>query len=271
MPYLRLPHATPILAVMGASAALIGVMAPCPADWSAISLLLLSLLGGQVAVGVVNELADAEMDAAAGRNKPIPRGDVSRSAAVWMLVAGLTLFVATAPFLGPLALALAAAGNGLGIAYSLWFKRTRFAWLPYFLALPLLPMWLAVGLDVFDAELLALYPLGAAASLAVYLAQSAPDAEADRASGLFTLATRLGERGSLALAWLLLLASCLAMATVGRDAALAIAAALAGAVLVAANVTVFLLEARRGLMLAFPCVAGASALLGLAWVARTVG
>ncbi len=129
-----------------------------------------------------------------------------------MVAAGLTL--GSASFL------ILLAGTGIGVAYSLWFKRSRFAWIPYLIALPLLPVWVAVTLGRFEPALLLLFPLGALAVLGVQLAQSIPDVEADRAAGIDSLTTRLGERRALALCWTSVLGSLLlaAIAVVARDA-----------------------------------------------------
>lgn len=268
--YLRLPHAVPVLVVMLATAgfALVATGGSPPAG--ALARVLLAMLGGQLAIGAVNELVDADLDALVKPSKPIPAGLVSRRGA-WIMTAGglllMTLFSAT---LGWRSLLLCAAGTGLGLVYSLWFKRTPLAWLPYWLALPLLPIWVWTALDAFPARLLALYPLGAVAILSVHLAQSIPDIEPDRASGVRTLAARLGERRSLAVMWGGTALTALGLAAVASviDASRVVAFASSGLalLLIAVNLLVYQRAPRRGVMLAFPCVALATAGLGLGWV-----
>ena len=159
-----------------------------------------AMLGGQIAVGVVNELVDAETDAGVKPWKPIPAGEVTIRGARILLAASLVVMAVAGSLLGWAALLLCAFGNGIGIAYSLWFKRTLLAWLPYLIALPLLPIWVFVAVDTFDSRLLVLYPLGPFAGIGVHLAQSLPDVEADRASGVRNLTSALGETRAFVLA-----------------------------------------------------------------------
>jgi 4-hydroxybenzoate polyprenyltransferase len=84
---------------------------------------------------------------------------------------------------------------------------------PYLVALPLLPIWVwtALAESGVDRGLFAIYPIGAAAVIAVQLAQSLPDIEADRQSGVRTLAVAIGPEHAHHAAWgALLLAAGLA-------------------------------------------------------------
>jgi 4-hydroxybenzoate polyprenyltransferase len=268
--YIRLPHFVPIVAVLTATTALALVIDGDDLTASTLIRLLLAMLGGQVVVGVVNELADAEIDALTKPSKPIPAGMVSKRGAVGLGVAGLTMMIAFGATLGAWSLFLLILGNGLGVAYSLRFKRTRLAWLPYLLALPLLPVWVAVSLDEFEPALLWLYPLGALGVLAVQLAQSVPDIEADRTAGIDSLTTKLGEQRSLWLCWGSLLGSLLLAIVVAllREFDgwwLAVAAVVAlGAV--ALDAMVYQRKPRAGVMLAFPCAAVSVGALAVGWV-----
>jgi 4-hydroxybenzoate polyprenyltransferase len=229
------------------------------------------MLGGQIVVGVVNEVVDAPVDTVTKPEKPIPAGVVSRRGAVGLGVVGLVVMLAFGATFGGWSLLLLAVGNGLGVAYSLWFKRTRFAWLPYLLALPLLPVWVAVSVDAFEAALLWLYPLGAMGVLAVQLAQSVPDIEADRAAGIESVTTRLGERGSLWACWGLLggtVLLVLAGALLGDWASgWLVGGGVAVLALVVLNMLVYRKSPRGGVLAAFPCSAISTGLLALAWVA----
>ncbi|MBX6342788.1 MAG: UbiA family prenyltransferase, partial [Thermomicrobiaceae bacterium] len=173
------------------------------------ALVLLTMLAGQLAIGALNELRDRDLDAQTKPHKPIPAGLVSPRAALGITVAALALMLATGALLGPLPLLVAAIGTGAGLAYDLGLKRTRWSWLPYLVALPLLPTWVWLALARPEPRLLLLYPIGAPMVLAVHLAQSLPDAESDRAGGAGTLVARLGRRR----AWRLSLA-CAALSTV---------------------------------------------------------
>jgi 4-hydroxybenzoate polyprenyltransferase len=185
--------------------------------------------------------------------------------------AGLVLMVAAGATLGAPSFLILLAGTGLGVAYSLWFKRSRFAWFPYLIALPLLPVWVAVTLDRFEPALLLLFPLGSLAVLGVQLAQSIPDVEADRAAGIDSLTTRLGEQRAIVLCWLSVLGSLLlaGFAVVARDAwhwPIWLAGLTVGG-LIAIDVSLYFWRPRTGVMAAFPCVAASTAVLALAWVA----
>src|SRR5688500_16567299 len=155
-----LPHPGPIAVVLAATAGfalLAPGPAPSPRDWV---LLLGAMLGGQLAIGAVNELVDAPDDAVAKPWNPIPAGLVGVRAAVSLAAVGLLAMVAGSAAFGPSSLLLCAVGTGAGLAYDLWLKRSTLSWLPYLVALPLIPTWVWVALDAFDPALLALYPLG---------------------------------------------------------------------------------------------------------------
>ena len=273
MAYLRLPHAAPIVAVMATTAALSFVIAGWDASWTRRTLMLLAMLGAQVVIGVVNELVDADTDAAVRPDKPLPSGRVTRRGAMAMLVAGATAMVLAAAPLGLAAWALCLLGCGLGVAYSVWFKPTVLAWLPYLLALPLLPIWVAVVHDRFRPALLVLYPLGACAVLAVHLAQAVPDVAADRAAGIDSLTTRLGEARTLALCWGACALSAVAAVAAGRAFAVEMwplwAALVVVCALLAGQIVLYRGRGRAGILATFPATAACVALLGIAWVYAT--
>jgi len=269
--YVLLPHAVPILVVLTATAAFGLVAAGGWPGAGPMTWLLGSMLGGQVAVGAVNELVDADLDAVSRPDKPIPAGLVSPRGARVMTVGGLVAMVVLGGRLGLEALALCALGTGVGVSYSLWFKRTIWSWVPYLLALPLLPIWVWSAIDEVDPALLVIYPVGAAAVIAVNLAQSLPDVASDRASGVRTLAVALGPVGARSTCWGAMvlaaaLASALAPWLTERASYVWVAASLACALIVA-NLVVWRRDARRGAMAAFPCVALGAVALGVGWAA----
>ena len=269
--YLLLPHAVPVIVVMTATAAFALAAAGGWPGIGPLARLLGAMLGGQVAVGAVNELVDVELDRAGKSHKPIPSGLVSARGAKTVVVIGLVAMAILSATFGVASLALCALGTGCGIAYSFWFKRTIWSWVPYLIALPLLPIWVWVALDEVDPALFAVYPLGAGAVVAVQLAQSLPDVAGDRASGVRTLAVALGERNARLACWG-------AMAVTAAGAALlapwltdrpviAVAAAGAALALVGIDILLWRRDPRLGIQAAFPCVAVATVILGLACVA----
>jgi 4-hydroxybenzoate polyprenyltransferase len=269
--YLLLPHLAPVLVVELATAAF-AVIA-----WGALppphlfGPLLLAMLGGQLAIGAVNELVDLPFDTVGKPGKPLPSGDVSVRGARVMVVVGLIVMVAFGSLFGSLAFALLAAGTGLGIAYDLWFKRTIWSWLPYLLALPLLPIWVFASLGKPEPRLLLLYPLGALATVGVHLAQALPDVTIDREAGLETVTSRLGEMRIFAFAWLATLSApvlgWLAALWLGVSQQLvpiAVASGL-GMLLLVVNLVLIRADRRRGAIACFPLVATTTLGTGLAW------
>lgn len=269
--YLLLPHLAPVLVVEVATAAFAVIAWDGLPPPHLLGPLLLAMLGGQLAIGATNELVDLPFDTVGKPWKPLPSGDVSIRGAWTMVVIGLIMMVAFGWRFGILAFALLALGTGLGIAYDLWFKRTIWSWLPYLLALPLLPVWVFAALGKPEPRLLLLYPLGALATIGVHLAQALPDATIDREAGLETVSSRGGEVRTFVLAWL----ATLSAPAVGWFAAqrlgashqlvpIAIAAGLA-VLLLAINVILIRANRRRGAIACFPLVATATLGTGLAW------
>jgi 4-hydroxybenzoate polyprenyltransferase len=273
--YLLLPHAVPVIVVMAATAAFALIAAGGWPGADSMARLLGAMLGGQVAVGAVNELVDVELDRANRPDKPIPAGIVPERGARAVAIVGLVAMVALSATFGLASLLFCALGTGSGIAYSLWFKRTIWAWVPYLVALPLLPIWVWTALDAIDPALLGVYPLGAGAVVAVQLAQSLPDVAGDRAAGVRTLAVALGERRARIACWgamalTALGAALLAVWLTDRPGIVLIASALA-LVLIGLDILLWRRDPRLGTQAAFPCVAVATVLLGAAWVAAVIG
>lgn len=267
--YILLPHAVPIVVVLAATAGFALVAAGGWPGLVPMATLLGAMLGGQLAVGAVNELVDADLDAIAQPHKPIPAGLVSRRGAWVMTIAGLLLMTVLSLRFGPASFLLCTLGNGAGVAYSLWFKRTIWSWVPYLVALPLLPIWVWASLSQVQPGLLAIYPIGAPAVIAVQIAQSLPDVATDQAANVRTLAVALGPTRARRLCWgALLLAALVAVALAprltGHPAPVAITALLA-TVLIALNALIWHRDPRRGAVAAFPCVATGAAALGLGW------
>jgi 4-hydroxybenzoate polyprenyltransferase len=269
--YLVLPHTVPIVVVLAATAifALIAVDG-WPGIWTMIRLLG-AMLGGQLIVGVVNELVDANLDTVAKSDKPLATGLVTRRGAYSELVLGALLLTGFGLSFALPSFAICLLGTGAGVAYSLWFKRTIWSWVPYLAALPLLPIWVWSALRSVDTGLFGIYPIGAAAMIAVQIAQSLPDVEADHAAGVRTLAVALGSRRAFivchgSLLGAIILAAGLAPLLTDRPAFVWIAATISTC-LIALNWIIWTRNARRGALACFPCISVGTAILGLGWAA----
>ena len=274
--YLLLPHLAPVLVVELATAAFAVIAWGGLPPPHLLGPLLLAMLGGQLAIGATNELVDlpvrrrrqaVEAIAERGRLDPWrpghgrPRPDHDGR---------LGSRFGTLPF------ALLALGTGLGIAYDLWFKRTVWSWLPYLLALPLLPIWVFASLGKPEPRLLLLYPLGALATVGVHFAQSLPDVAIDREAGLETVTSRLGEMRIFVFAWLATLSAPVLgwfaaqwLGASQQSVPIAVASGLA-VLLLAINVILIRADRRRGAIACFPLVALTTLVTGLAWTAIVV-
>lgn len=263
--YLRLPHTVPIVVVLLTTAALILIVDRDVSE-SRAAAILISMLGAQLVIGVVNELVDLDLDRLARPDKPLVSGLVSVRGARLTLLAAVGLMTTAGAFLGWIALGICLFGCGIGVAYSLWFKRTVLAPLPYLIALPLLPIWVAVVLGEFDRVWLLAYPLGCSAILGVQIAQSVPDVASDRAAGIASLTTFLGERRSMVLCWVALSVSAIVIGWAGKTGDVGRIAVVAVVAAVLANAVIYRLWPRSGAQLAFPFAAVSTAALGIAWV-----
>jgi 4-hydroxybenzoate polyprenyltransferase len=269
--YLLLPHLAPVLVVELATAAFAVIAWGGVPPVHLLMPLLLAMLGGQLTIGATNELVDLPFDKVDKPFKPLPSGDVSVRGARTMVIVGLGMMVAFGSRFGILAFGLLALGTGLGVAYDLWLKRTAWSWLPYLLALPLLPIWVFTALGHPEPRLLLLYPLGALATVGVHLAQTLPDVTIDRAAGLRTVSSRAGYLWTFVLAWLATVSApvlaWLAVAWTGGHQphdAIAWAAGLA-LLLLAINITLTAFNRRIGAAACFPLVAISTLVSGLTW------
>lgn len=273
--YLLLPHAVPVIVVMGATAAFAVVAAGGWPGGGRLAWLLGAMFGAQIVIGVVNELVDADLDTVAKPDKPIPAGLVSRRGARIIVIGGVILMVVCSLRFGPASFGLCALGTATGVAYSVWFKRTTWSWVPYLIALPLLPIWVWTAMSSVDPGLFAIYPIGAAAIVAVQIAQSLPDVEADRETGVRTLAVALGSTHARLVCWgatilAAVLAAGLAPLLTEHPRYVWIGAALACG-LVGLNAAIWRRDGRSGAMTCFPCIATGVVALGLSWASALVG
>ncbi|MBA2595967.1 MAG: UbiA prenyltransferase family protein [Chloroflexota bacterium] len=269
--YLLLPHLVPVLVVELATATFAVIAWDGFPPARLLVPLLLAMLGGQLAIGATNELVDLPSDAVGKPSKPLPSGAVSLRGARVMTLVGLLLMIACGLPFGSLAFALLALGTGLGVAYDLWFKQTAWSWLPYLLALPLLPIWVFTALGRPEPRLLWLYPLGALATVGVHFAQALPDVAIDRQAGLPTATSRLGGGPTFLASWMTTLSaplsSWIAFARLDHAPDISAIAAAAGMTILflAVNLTILGLNRRTGFAACFPLVALSTLINGLAW------
>jgi 4-hydroxybenzoate polyprenyltransferase len=272
--YLVLPHLWAVIIVVAATGAFGLLAADGRPPAGRFTLLLLGMLGGQLAVGALNEWCDREMDAVAKPWKPIPAGDVSPRAALWITAFGLLLMLVAGGLLGGWELLALAIANGCGLVYDLGVKRTPWSGLPYLVALPLVPIWAWLVMDRFQPRLLWLYPIGALLILAIHLAQVIPDIEGDRGLGERGLAVVLGERWTSVLLWVAAFAST-AIVAVGavwlgnRPLAGVVAAGVIAAVLLLA-LLLYLRSPARITPYLFQVLTASAVVLGCGWAIAVV-
>jgi 4-hydroxybenzoate polyprenyltransferase len=265
-----LPHAVAVLVVLTTTYGFAG-LARGSFDLDVTMLrLLAAMLGGQLAIGAVNEIVDNDLDAQTKPWKPIPAGIVSRSAAINLAVISLIAMLSFSASFGLASLALCSLGTAAGLTYDLWLKRTLLSWLPYLIALPLLPVWVWTSLIRFEPRLLMLYPLGALAVIGVHLSQALPDIAMDRQAGIRSASSLLDERSALFGSWIATLtapALALALAPGLTDRPVYVWAASAIVVtMVTANAVLNIVDRRLGIAGCFPTTAITTAVMGLGWV-----
>lgn len=147
----------------------------------------------QVSIGALNDLVDVERDRGWKSRKPIPAGLVGRGSARITVAVGLLLGLALSASVGVATLAVAIVGTATGYLYDLRLKATPWAWLPFAVGIPLLPVFAWVGATGRIPPAFALLiPLAVAAGAGIALTNGLADVERDRAAGLETPAIRLG-------------------------------------------------------------------------------
>jgi 4-hydroxybenzoate polyprenyltransferase len=189
---LRVVHPVPS-AIVAAVVASLAVVAG--ADIGRAIALGVAMLGFQVSIGAVNDVADADMDGLVKPAKPIPAGIVSARAALAIATLGAVVGLAISASTGLVVLVLGAAGLATGLVYDLLPRRWGLGWLCFVPAFPLLLAWTWVAAA---GELPPAWPLllgvAALAGPLVSLANGLVDLEADARTGRAGLAVRLGPR-----------------------------------------------------------------------------
>lgn len=192
-------HPGPTL-VVTVLAVVLGVAAGL--DAGRLALLGIAVFAGQLSVGWSNDAIDAARDRTVGRDdKPIARGDISRSA-VWSgAAAAAAIAVALSAVLGPAFLAIHVVALASAWAYNLGLKNTAVSALPFALSFGLFPSLatLALPQPVFAAGWASI--AGATLGIAVHFSNVLPDLDDDARTGIRGLPHRLGARASALIAF----------------------------------------------------------------------
>jgi protoheme IX farnesyltransferase len=173
----------------------------------------LAVLTGQLSIGWLNDVVDAERDRTVGRpDKPVVAGAVSArtvgTAAAVAAVACVPLSLAYGLWAGVLHLVAVAAGW----AYDLGLKSTPVSVLPYVVCFGLLPAFVVVALPGSPAPPWWLPVAGALLGAGAHFANVLPDLEDDATTGVRGLPHRIGAAGSRIAAAVLLLAATVVLA-----------------------------------------------------------
>jgi 4-hydroxybenzoate polyprenyltransferase len=153
------------------------------------------MLAIQVAIGALNDWADAGRDATEKPAKPIAAGVATSTEALVLATAAGALGVGLSLAVGPAPALVIAAALGLGVLYDLRLSRTALSWLPLALALPLVPVHAWIGATGgLPTGLAILYPAAVGAGAALALANGLVDLERDDRSDRPTVAVSLGPR-----------------------------------------------------------------------------
>jgi 4-hydroxybenzoate polyprenyltransferase len=171
-----------------------------------LALILAIVMCSQVAIAVFNDICDQDLDAARTPARALPQGAIRQSTAFLLVVVSTGVCLTVSAQLGLASLLMVALGTGLGLAYSVWLKRSAWSWLPFAVAFPLLPAWI-IHVLAPDAHLVwTLFVIGVPVAVSIHLADSIPDVEWDRRSASRGAAVRLGVRKAFAVCRILLTA-----------------------------------------------------------------
>lgn len=192
---IRLIHPAPAFAVTGLSAALALILAregPGPVEIATVALITAGVAGSQIFTGATNDLADQSRDAIVQPEKPLPAGDLSASAALWIAAAGLALQVAVTGRLGTLSVVLGLVASASALGYNVWLSRTPLSVVPYLVSFGILPLWIGISIGAPVERVAAASLLVAPFAAAAHLANTLRDFDSDAALGSRCLAQVLG-------------------------------------------------------------------------------
>ncbi len=157
--------------------------------------LILSLIGAhaamQIAIAVLNDYCDRKTDTQSNKQKPIPLGLITPQEALFFGILCIGLMLLLLLPLNRLALLISLLYLALGLSYNLGLKATPLSGIVFALAIPLIPVYGFVGMGHIVPVLGWFIPVAALLGIAINLANSLPDIEEDRNSGVRTLAVVL--------------------------------------------------------------------------------
>ncbi|MDQ2805395.1 MAG: UbiA family prenyltransferase [Chloroflexota bacterium] len=201
-PWLQLLHFGPSLFTTLAFGVYIALAAHGVPAAAAAAALLGGQLATQFAISLFNDYWDLPADRLTKPDKPIPAGLVGAATVQrWGTVLALTALALAVP-LGGRTLACAAVGLGAGLLYDWRWKRTLVSPLPFAAGFGVLPLWAWAGMGrAWDRPVWVGAALTAWLVLALHLADTLPDLEADQTVGVRGLAHRLGAQAARRVCW----------------------------------------------------------------------
>ena len=208
------------------------------------ALVTAAVLTGQLSVGWSNDWLDARRDVAVQRtDKPVVAGLVTTRQvhAAALVAAGLCVVLSLATgIVAGLAHLVAVASAW---SYNAWLKSTVWSWAPYAVSFGLLPLFVVLA---GPGRAAAPWAMTATALLGVgaHVANTLPDLEDDRATGIRGLPHRLGRTRASVLAPTVLVAA-VAVVVLGPPGPPSVAAWMGGAVAVALAVSAGVVAVRR--------------------------
>lgn len=226
------------LPAIGVTAVAAGLIAGTGRTAAAAFVAVAAVFAGQLSVGWLNDLVDAQRDAQVGRpGKPVAAGEIAPGAVRVAFAAAAVAAVALSPFSGLAAGAAHMIALVSAWAYDLGVKSTAFSVVPFAVSFGLLTAFVSLGAPGGTFPPLWLFAAGATLGSAAHFANVLPDLNDDAATGVRGLPHRLGPGASrLSAAALVLTASALvAFGPPGPPSAWALAAVPVSASVLAAG------------------------------------
>ncbi|GCE14350.1 UbiA family prenyltransferase [Tengunoibacter tsumagoiensis] len=176
--------------------------------WGTLALVISAHVAMQIAIAIFNDYCDRHLDAQSRSDKPIVRGWIRPSEAFLggLFFCGLMILLLLP--LNRLALLISLCYLTLGLSYNIGLKATLWSGIVFAVAIPLIPLYAFVGMDVWHPFVFWLVPVAALVGIALNLSNSLPDIEDDASHHTRTLAVVLGPDRTL-----LLTPTCLLCAT----------------------------------------------------------
>ena len=160
-------------------------------------MIFVTVLMTQLSIGALNDWADRGYDARAQRPKPLLIGHASPKFALTLAILFAFCAVPGALMFGVTAGLILALGLAAGWAYDLALKPTPLSVLPFAVAFPMLPSWVAVIAGFRLSQLSSLILAGPFLAAAIHLGDSLPDLEMDARSGICSFGVVLGRSRSI--------------------------------------------------------------------------